>query len=137
MDRIVVTGVHRAHVKCLQRFRSGQVDVTFTPTDSRDLFLRKAGITIRQRPARTRPPWQIGTFVTVWDAPWELPDDLISQRLQEYGKVHSNRRAYNHSLLPEKIHDGRCVLRMSIEKSIRPFIKIGPFLVRIFYTSQP
>lgn len=53
MDRIVVTGVHRAHVKCLQRFQSGQVDVTFTRTDSRDLFLRKAGITIRQQPART------------------------------------------------------------------------------------
>lgn len=63
--------------------------------------------------------------------------DPISQRLQEYGKVHSNRRAYNHSLLPEKIHDGRCVLRMSIGKSIRPFIRIGPFLVLNFYTSQP
>ena len=137
MDRIVATGVPRAHVKCIQRFRSGQVDVTFTRTDSRDLFLSKAGITIRQRPARTRPAWQSGIFVTVWDAPWELPDDLIALRLQEYGEVHSNRRAYNQSLLPEKIHDGRRVLRMTLEKSIPPFIKIGSFLVRIFYTDQP
>lgn len=137
LGRIVATGVPRAHIKCIQRFRSGQVDVTFTRTDSRDLFLSKAAITIRQRTTRPRPAWQTGTFVTVWDAPWELPDELISRRLQEYGEVHSNRRAYNQSLLPEKVHDGRRVLRMSIARGIPPFMKIGPFLVRIFYTDQP
>ena len=137
LNRIVATGVPRSHIKCLQRFRSGQVDVTFTRADSRDLFLSKAAITIRQRPTRPRPAWQTGTFVTVWDATWELPDELISRRLQEYGEVHSNRRAYNQSLLPEKVHDGRRVLRMSIERSIPPFMKIGPFLVCIFYIDQP
>ena len=30
LNRIVATGVPRSHIKCLQRFRSGQVDVTFT-----------------------------------------------------------------------------------------------------------
>ena len=80
---------------------------------------------------RPRPAWQTGTFVIVWDAPWELTDELKSRRLQEYGEVHSN------SLLPQKVHDGRRVLRMSIERSIPPFMKIGPFLVRIFYTDQP
>ena len=133
----MATGVLRSHIKCIQRFRSGQVDVTFTRADSRDLFLSKAAITIRQQPTRPRPAWQTGTFVTIWDAPWELPDELISRRLQEYGEVHSNRRAYNQSLLPEKVHDGRRVLRMSIERSIPPFMKIGPFLVCIFYIDQP
>ena len=138
MDRIVATGVPWAHVKCLQRFRSGQVDFTFTLSDSRDLFLSTAGITIQQRTARTRPAWQTGTFVIVWDAPWELPDDLISQRLQEYGKVHSNQRAYNQSLFPQKVYDGCLVLRMSIARSIPPFIKIGPFFSKnILHGSTP
>lgn len=46
LDRIVATGVPGAHVKCIQSFQSGQVDFTFTRTDSRDLFLSKAAITI-------------------------------------------------------------------------------------------
>ena len=137
LDQIVATGVPRPHVRCIQRFRSGQVDVTFTRSDLRDLFLSKASIMIRQRPAYPRPAWQSGTFVTVRDAPWELPDELIVQRLGEYGEVHSWRRAYNQSLLPEKVHDGRRVLRMTVQRDIPSFMKFGPYLVRVFYPEQP
>ena len=109
---------------------SAQFTLHDNTIDSREILGRNMA-------TRPGPAWQTGTFVIVWDAPWELPDELISQRLQEYGEVHSNRHAYNQSLLPEKVHDGRRVLRMSIERSIPPFMKIGPFLVRIFYTEQP
>ena len=75
--------------------------------------------------------------MTVRDAPWELPDDLIKQRLQKYGSVYSIRRAFNQSLLPKKVTDGRQVLRMVVRQPIPPFMKFGPFLVLIFYPEQP
>ena len=73
----------------------------------------------------------------VRDAPWELNDKLITDRLEQYGTVLSCRRAFNQSLLPEKIHDGRRVIRMSLRRDIPSFIKFGPFLVRVFYPGQP
>ena len=50
-----------------------------------------------------------------------MTDELIATRLEEYGTVHSIRRAYNQSLLPEKVFDGRRVLRMTVRKTFRVF----------------
>ena len=74
--------------------------------------------------------------MTVRDAPWELSDKLIQHRLERFGVVHSIRRAFNQSLLPERIPDGRRVLRMTVEEPIPPFMRFGPFLVRIYYPDQ-
>ena len=81
---------------------------------------------------RARPPFETGIFVTVRDVPWEMTDELIATRLEEYCTVHSIRRAYNQSLLPEKVFDGRRVLWMTVEKDITCFLKFGPLLLRIF-----
>ncbi|XP_067028932.1 uncharacterized protein [Acropora muricata] len=137
LDKIITMGIPRTHVTCIQRFRSGQVDVTFAKRESRELFLSKVATTFERRPLAPRPTWQSGIFVTVRDAPWELPDDVIKQRLEKYGPVYSIRRAFNQSLLPEKVPDGRRVLRMVVRQPIPPFMKFGPFLVRIFYPEQP
>jgi len=137
LDKIVSIGIPKAQVACIQRSRSGQVNVTFTKAELRDLFLSKLSTTFEQRPIVPRQPSHPGVFVTVRDAPWELSDKLIQQRLEQFGVVYSIRRAYNQSLLPERIPDGRRVLRMSITEPIPPFMRFGPFLVRIFYPDQP
>ena len=137
LDKIVSMGIPKSHVSCIQRFRTGQVDVTFTSTQDRELFLSKVALVINQRPATIRPAYESTLFVTVREAPWELPDDLIVQRLGQFGSVYSIRRAFNQSLLPEKVHDGRRVLRMTLRHDIPCFMKFGPFLLRIFYPGQP
>ena len=126
LDRIVSIGIPRQRVTCIQRFSLGLVDVTFAKKDLRDLFLSKISTPFRQRTAPRMPVWDSGVFVTVRDAPWELPDDLVRQRLEQYGIVHSIRRAFNQSLLPEKVPDGRRVLRMTVEQPIPSFMKFGP-----------
>ena len=113
------------------------MDVTFTRKEDRELFLSKVALVINWRPATIRPAYESSVFVTVQDAPWELPDDLIIRRLGQFGSVYSIRRAYNQSLLPEKVHDGRRVLRMSVRHDIPCFMKFGPYLLRIFYPGQP
>ena len=111
----------------LERFRSGVIEITFARKADCDIFLSKAAIPSPRRPsffgrtARTSFP-----FVTIRYAPWELSDKLITDRLEQYGTVLSCRRAFNQPLLPEKIHDGRRVIRMSLRRDIPSFIKVGP-----------
>ena len=136
LDRIVSIGIPRI-VTCIQRFSSGLVDVTFAKKELRDLFLSKISTLFRQRTAPRMPVWDSGVFVTVRDAPWELSDGLVRERLEQYGIVHSIRRAFNQSLLPEKVPDERRVLRMTVEQPIPSFMRFGPYLVRIFYPGQP
>ena len=51
LDKIVSMGIPKSYVSCIQRFRTGQVDVTFTSTQDRELFLSKVALAINQRPA--------------------------------------------------------------------------------------
>ena len=103
----------------------------------RDLFLMKVTLCFEHHSVRTRPLFESGTFVTVHDEPWEMTDELIATHLEEYGTVHSIRRVFNQSLLPEEVFEGRRVLRMTAEKDIPCFLKFGPLLLRIFYPRQP
>ena len=138
LEQIMDTGVQRNHILCIQRLRTGMVEVTFAKKEDCDLFLSRAAIPSRQRPFTfSRSSRSSTIFVTVRDAPWELSDKLIADRLEQYGTVISIRRTYNQSLLPEKVHDGRRVLRMVLRRDIPSFIKFGPFLVRVFYPGQP
>ena len=137
LQRIISIGIPREAVRCIQRFSSGLVDVTLTKKQFCDLLLSKISVIFRQRTAVRTPVGESGVFVTVRDAPWQLSDQLIQQRLEQYGYVFSIRRAYNQSLLPEKVHDGRRVLRMIIDQPIPSFMKFGSFLVRVFYPGQP
>ena len=138
MEEVVSTGVERKFVKCIQRFRSGMVEITFARKADCALFLSKAAIPSSRRPSFFgRPSRTSSIFVTIRDAPWELSDNLITDRLNQYGTVLSCRRAFNQALLPEKIHNGRRVVRMLLHWDIPSFMKFGPFLVRVFYPGQP
>ena len=104
LEQIMDTGVQRNHILCIQRLRTGMVEVTFARKEDCDLFLSRAGIPSGQRPFTfSRSSKSSTIFVTVRDAPWELSEKLIADRLEQYGTVISIRCAYNQSLLPEKV----------------------------------
>lgn len=122
MEQIVSMGIQRNRVKCIQRFRTGQVDITFSCKEDQDLFLNKAAVTINQRQLNTRPARESGVFVTLYNAPWELGDEIITTRLLPFGQIHYFRRAYIQSLLPERVHDGRQVYRITLTRDIPCFL---------------
>ena len=51
-DKIVSIGIQRKHVKCIQRFRTEQVDVTFCTISDGDLFLSKVALCFQHHSAR-------------------------------------------------------------------------------------
>lgn len=122
MEQIESMGIQRNQVKCIQRFRTGQVDITFSCKEDQDLFLSKAAVTINQRQLNTRPARESGVFVTLYNAPWELGDEIITTRLSPFGQIHYFRRAYIQSLLPERVHDGRQVYRITLTRDIPCFL---------------
>ena len=71
LDKIVSIGIQR---KCIQRFHTGQVDVTFCRKTDRDLFLSKVALCFQHHSVRVHPPFETGIFVTVRDVPWEMTD---------------------------------------------------------------
>ena len=72
MEQIVSMGIQRNHVKCVQRFRTGQVDITFSRKDDHDPFSSKAAVVIDQCRISTRPAKESGVFITLHNAQWEL-----------------------------------------------------------------
>lgn len=60
------------------------VEVTFAKKEDCDLFVSRAAISSLQRPFSFSRSM---IFVTVQDAPWELSDKLIADRLEQYGTV--------------------------------------------------
>lgn len=85
----------------------------------------------------TRPARESGIFVTLYNAPWELGDEIITRRFSPFGQIHYFRRAYNQSLLLERVHDGWPVYRMTLTRDIPCFLKFGPYLVKVYYPNQP
>ena len=69
LDQIVSKGILRSHIKCIQPFQTGQVDITFSRKEDQDLFWSKAAVVINQCQISTRPLWESGVFVKVYDAP--------------------------------------------------------------------
>lgn len=73
-------GIPASAVRCLQRKPTGEVIVTFSNTDYRARFLQHSPLIERCRFA-THPDSDLLVFLTVYDAPYELPDSAIEHRL--------------------------------------------------------
>ena len=75
------------------------------------------------------------TFVTVHDAPHELPDSAIVEHLKAFGDVFACRRG----TLPEfpGVFNGLCILQVQVVSPIPCFLHFGCLLLRLSYRGQP
>ena len=67
------------------------MDITFYTEAVRDKFVGLSSFVIGQRPHVPHPSRRPVTFVTVYDAPNELPPSALHARLSKYSKVFSQR----------------------------------------------
>lgn len=84
-------GIPASAVRCLHRKPKGEVIVTSSNADYHALFLQHSPLIQRHRYA-THPDSDPPVFLTIYDAPYELPDSPIEHRLQPYCKIYSRRR---------------------------------------------
>ena len=80
-------------IRCLQRRPNGQILVTFCNAESRNEFLKKCSFVTRNNTLNfiddSDEPL---VFLNIYDAPYELPDMAIINRLKPYCEVYSHRR---------------------------------------------
>lgn len=134
-DSLISIGIPANAVRCLQRSPTGRVEITFSSLRYRERFLSRSSFVVNQRPVVVHPEHSPVTFVTVYDAPYELPDPALEYRLQKYGRIFSSRRGHLQEY--PNIHNGLRHLRMAIHTPIPSYIRFGKYLVRVQYPNQP
>ena len=128
-------GIPASPVRCLQRLPNDGVLVTFSSEEVRNRFLRKSSLIICKRISVVHPASRRLTFVNVYDAPYELPDSAIEERLKPYGRIYSHCRGKCQGY-PD-VFNGVRHLRMALDDDIPCFLRFGRFQVRVKYENQP
>lgn len=91
-DGLLRDGIPASSVRCLQRLPNDGVLVTFSSEEVCNRFLRKSSPIICKRISVLHPASRRLTFGNVYDAPYELPDSAIEERLRPYGRIYSHGR---------------------------------------------
>ena len=69
-------------IRCLQRCPTGEVLITFTTASWRDTFLRHSSFIEHKKASYVGDEDRALVFLTIYDAPYELPDQAIIVRLE-------------------------------------------------------
>ena len=134
-DALLTDGIPASAVRCLQRSPNGNVLITFALQKYRDLFLRRSSFIVRRSHFVTHPGSRRLLFVTVYDAPHELPDSALEHRLSCYGRIFSMRRGMVQGY-PD-VFNGLRHLRIELKTHIPCFLRFGKYQVRVKYDGQP
>ena len=133
-DGLIRDGIPARAVRCLQRSPNGSVQITFSTERYRDLFVSQSSFLVGQRPVAVHPAQNRLTFVTVYDAPYELSDPALEHRLRKFGQIFSSRRGRVPGY--STVFNGHRHLRMLINTPIPSFLRFGKFLLRVSYEGQ-
>ena len=133
-------GFRTKHICCLQRKPTGEIFLTFHTSELRDTFLSKGSFITRRRsfaPRRSFVPNDSErplTFLTIYGAPYELPDAAIIHRLTPYCEVvwyrHDTYR--NH----DGVFTGLRHFSVRINFAIPSYLWFGKFLLCLYRDGQ-
>ena len=123
-----------AEIACLQRKLNGEVTVTFKSISAKEKFLRLNSLRVDAEHFALQDVDKPLTFLTIYDAPFELSDLAIIKRLSPYCEVLHYRRG-KHSLAPN-IYNGLRHYRVRISKPIPSFLRFGKFQVFVKHSGQ-
>ena len=127
------SGIPVQAVRCLQRKPSGDVVVTFSTAQYRDLFLQHSPL-IERRKYPTHPDSSPLVFLTIYDAPHELPESAIEHRLKPFCKVYSRRRGRVQGY-PDACNGIRHY-RVSLFRNVPCYLRFGRFQLRFYHDGQ-
>ena len=126
--------IDATEIACLQRKMNGEVTVTFKTISAKEKFLRLNSLQVDAEHFALQDVDKPLTFLTIYDAPFELSDLAIIKRLAPYCEVLHYRRG-KHSLAPN-IYNGLRHYRVRISKPIPSFLQFGKFQVFVKHSGQ-
>ena len=133
-DSFVRDGIAASAVRCLQRKPTGEVEVTFTNPEHCLRFLDQSTFIFRRRSYPVHPTSGLLTFLTIYDAPYELPDTAIEHRLRPYCTVFTRRRGKLQGY-PD-VYNGIRHYRVQLKTSVPCYLRFGKFQIRLYHDRQ-
>lgn len=130
-------GVNSGDISCIQRQSSGEIVLTFSSAQFTENFLQKNLIKLRGQPFALQDVDRPLTYLQVFDAPHEMPDPPIINRLSKYCDVVSTRRGYFREPGWENVQDGVRHYRVRVKSPIPNYMRFGKILVHFRYKGQP
>ena len=124
-------------VSCVQRQSSSKIVLTFRNAHAKEQFLAHNVVKIRDQPLALQDIDRPLTYLQIFDAPHEIPDATIIQRLSKYCDVLHHRRGYFCQPGWEHVQDGVRHYRVRIKTRIPNFIRFGKLVVHVRYKGQP
>ena len=113
---------------------NGEVTVTFKSISAKEKFLRLNLLQVDAEHFSLQDVDKPLSFLTIYDAPFELSDLAIIKRLSPYCEV-LHYRWGKHSLAPN-IYNGLRHYRVRISKPIPSFLRFGKFQIFVKHNSQ-
>ncbi|XP_068691795.1 uncharacterized protein [Montipora foliosa] len=129
--------IDNSAVSCIQRQSNGSILLTFRRQDFKDAFLQRSTLTVQGLPFALQDVDRPLTYLQVFDAPHELPDLAIINRLSKFCDVISHRRGMFRAEGWENVYDGVRHYRVRIRTPIPNFMRFGKILVHFRYKGQP
>ena len=133
-DALVNADIDHTEIHCLQRKLNGEVVVTFKTIAAKEKFLRLNSLQVNSENYALQDIDKPLTFLTIYDAPFELSDLAIIKRLAPFCEVLHYRRG-KHSLAPS-IYNGLRHYRVRVIKPIPNYLPFGKYQIYIKYTGQ-
>ena len=126
------------HVRCLHRKPTGEIYITFKTQEICDAFLRTTKFMSPRAPNTFFVPQDSEkplTFLTIYDAPYELSDEALIHRLAPYCEVMWHRRG-KFAGTAGTVYNGLRHYRVCLSRPMPSYLRFGKFLVRLQYDGQ-
>ena len=129
--------IENKDISCIQRQSSSEIVLTFRNVRAKEQFLTNNVVKIRDQPFALQDVDGPLTYVQVFDAPHEMPDATIVQRLAKYCDVIHQCRGYFREEGWKYVQDGVRHYRVCIKRPIPNFMSFGRVQVHFRYEGQP
>ena len=93
-DALQTAGLDNSSLSCIQRQSSGEIVLTFRNTGAKERFLSHNVVNIRNQSFALQDVDRPLMYLQVFDAPHEMPDATIIQRLAKYCDILHHRRGH-------------------------------------------
>lgn len=134
-DALNTANIDATEIQCLQRTMNGEVVVTFKSPAVKEKFLSLNSITINNESYAIQDIDRPLTFLTVYDAPFELSDWDIMKHLAPFCEViHYRRGRFDYA---PGVYNGLCHYHVRKIKPVPNFPRFGKYQVFLKYAGQP
>ncbi len=136
-DALQTAGLENSSLSCIQRQSSGEIVLTFRNTGAKERFLSHNVVNIRNQSFALQDVDRPLTYLQVFDAPHEMPDATIIQRLAKYCDILHHRRGHFREPGWQHVQDSVRHYRIRVKRHIPNYIRFGKILVHFRYEGQP